>query len=205
MRIRIDLKILLFLIIFYFTNQIRIYIIIMFFCFLHELGHILIGIILNVKPNKVEIIPCGFSTSFKANLKDKNYKIKNGNLLEVKKIIIAFAGPITSLIIAIMSGYINTQWVSSQDIIYSNILIMIFNLIPIYPLDGGQIIKSILHIQLGEEKSKEIIKIISNIVIVILLIIGSIAVYYFKNIAIFFICIFLLTKNYLNNKLKIYY
>ena len=41
LRIRIDLKIFIFLALFYFTNQIRIYLIIMFFCFLHEIGHII--------------------------------------------------------------------------------------------------------------------------------------------------------------------
>ena len=43
MRIRIDLKIIIFAIIFFLTKQLKIYAIIMFFCFLHELGHIVNG------------------------------------------------------------------------------------------------------------------------------------------------------------------
>ena len=55
MKIRIDLKIFIFLAIFYFTNQIKIYMIIMFFSFLHELGHIIAGIILKMKLEKILI------------------------------------------------------------------------------------------------------------------------------------------------------
>lgn len=191
MKIRIDLKILIFFAIFYFTNQIKIYITIMFFCFLHELGHILAGIILKMRPEKIEIMPCGLSSTFRANLNDLNCKIKNGNALELKKIIIALAGPIVSLILAILVTYIDIPYVTKQDAIYSNILIILFNLMPLYPLDGGRIIKGILYIELGREKSEHIIRNISNITIIILTIISSIAVYYFKNIAIFLVCIFL--------------
>lgn len=191
MKIRIDLKILIFFAIFYFTNQVKIYITIMFFCFLHELGHILVGIILKMRPEKIEIMPCGFSSYFRANLTDINYKIRNGNLLEVKKIIIAFSGPIVSLILVILSIYIDMPYVTKQDAIYSNILILIFNLMPLYPLDGGRILKGILHIALGREKSEYIIKNISRVTIIVLTVISSIAVYYFKNISIFLVCIFL--------------
>lgn len=191
MKIRIDLKILIFFAIFYFTNQIKIYITIMFFCLLHELGHILAGIILKMRPEKIEIMPCGLSSTFRANLNDLNCKIKNGNALELKKIIIALAGPIVSLILVILVTYIDIPYVTKQDSIYSNILIILFNLMPLYPLDGGRIIKGILHIELGREKSEHIIRNISNVTIIILTIISSIAVYYFKNIAIFLVCIFL--------------
>lgn len=191
MKIRIDLKILIFFAIFYFTNQIKIYITIMFFCLLHELGHILAGIILKMRPEKIEIMPCGLSSTFRANLNDLNCKIKNGNALELKKIIITLAGPIVSLILVILVTYIDIPYVTKQDSIYSNILIILFNLMPLYPLDGGRIIKGILHIELGREKSEHIIRNISNVTIIILTIISSIAVYYFKNIAIFLVCIFL--------------
>lgn len=177
--------------IFYFTNQIKIYITIMFFCFLHEFGHIIVGLILRMQLYKIEIMPCGLSSSFKANLTDLNYSIKKGNLLELKKIIIAIAGPIVSLILVILFTYIDMPYVTRQDVIYSNILIAFFNLIPLYPLDGARIIKGILHIELGREKSEYIIKEISRVTIILLTIISSIAVYYFKNIAIFLVCIFL--------------
>lgn len=41
MRFRIDLKIFVFLVLFYFTRQIEIYSMIMLFCLIHELGHLI--------------------------------------------------------------------------------------------------------------------------------------------------------------------
>ena len=173
MRIRIDLKIFIFLIIFYFTNQIRMYLIIMMFSILHEMGHIMAGLILKMKLEKIELMPFGLSVSF--------FK---GITTNIKEIFVALAGPIMSLALAIIGS-------EFEVIVYSNILICLFNLIPLYPLDGGRIIKGILHIILGSEKSENITNKISNVTIIILTVISSIAVYYYKNIAIFLICIFL--------------
>ena len=191
MKIRIDLKIFIFLIIFYFTHQIKIYIIIMFFSFLHELGHIIVGVILKMKIEKIEMLPCGFSSSFQANLKDYEYKIKNANLLTLKKMIIALAGPILSLTLVIIFTYVNIPYITKQDAIYSNLLISIFNLIPLYPLDGGRIIKGILHIEFGKDKSESLTNSVSKTTIIVLTIVSSIAVYCLKNVAIFLICVFL--------------
>ena len=102
MRFRIDLKIFLFLILFYLTKQIEIYAMIMVFALIHELGHLLAGIILKMKPEKLEIMPFGVSIAFKIEPKDYNKKIKKGNKLDIKKIIVASAGPLTNLIIIII-------------------------------------------------------------------------------------------------------
>ena len=191
MRIRIDLKILIFLFVFFLTNQIEIYLIIMFFCLLHELGHIIMGIILKMKPEKIELMAFGLSSSFKANSKDGEIKIKNGNLLQLKEILIALVGPILSIVLVIIYMYLEPIYITREVAIYSNLLIMIFNLLPIYPLDGGRIIKGILHIEFGEKKADILVNKISNIIMILMTIISSITVYYYKNIAIFFICIFL--------------
>ena len=182
LKLRIDLKIILFAIIFVFTGQLKIYLIIMFFCLLHELGHICVAKLLKIKLEKVEILPCGFSASF--------YNLKAGK----EEIIVAIAGPIVSFTLAMLFQYIDIIKISNilkQEIVYSNILILIFNLLPIYPLDGGRILKNILHKGMKNLKTEKIINKISYITIVVLTIISSIAVYYFKNIAIFLVCIFL--------------
>ena len=185
MRIRIDLKILIFLLLFYFTKQINIYLIIMFFSIIHELGHMLTGLIFKLKVDKLEIMPCGVSVSFKES---KNMSIKK---IELKKILIALAGPATSLFLVVLYTYLNTLYISKQDAVYANLLILLFNLIPLYPLDGGRIIKGILNIEIGYEKSQQLTNLISNFTMIILTLVCSIGVYYFKNIAIFLICIFL--------------
>lgn len=200
MRFRIDLKIFIFLALFYFTKQIEIYLTIMFFCLIHELGHIIVGLILRMKPDRLELMPCGLSITFKVEPDDLNFKIKNGNLLEFKKILVAMAGPIVSLILAILYTYFEPIYITKQDAIYSNILILLFNLIPLYPLDGGRIIKGIFYMEFGNKRAKILTNKISNITMIIITIVSSIAVYYLKNIAIFLICMFLWIVTLQENK-----
>ena len=152
MRFRIDLKIFIFLIIFYFTKQIEIYAMIMLFALIHELGHLLAGLLMGMKPEKIELMPFGVSISFKIKVEEYNKKIKKGNMLEIKKILVALAGPLTNFIIIIIASNINIDLFKALIIIYTNFLIMIFNLLPIYPLDGGRILKGILHINFGIKK-----------------------------------------------------
>ena len=109
----------------------------------------------------------------------------------MKKVIVALAGPCISFIIAIIYMKIEPYYFNKTDIIYSNILIALFNLMPIYPLDGGRIIKGILHIKFGDMKSQLITYKISYYIMILLTVMASIAVYYYKNIAIFLICIIL--------------
>ena len=198
MQIKIDLKIFLFLLIFVITRQIKIYAILMLFALIHELGHLVTGLILGLKIEEISVIPVGFSIKFKTENKDYNKKIKKANLLSLKKMVIAMAGPITNLIIIgiVVIYYKLTQMTTILKlpidlVIYSNILIFIFNLLPIYPLDGGRILKELVHIFAGLYKSYTITNNIANIVIIILTVISSISILIYKNIAILIIIAYL--------------
>ena len=188
---RIDLKIFIFLIILYFTKQIEIYWFIMFFAFLHELGHLIAGLLLKMKVKKISIMPAGFSIEFALTENDYNKKILNSNILEIKKIIVAFAGPFVNLMIMTMFLFLAKESEISKNIIYSNFLIAIFNLLPIYPLDGGRILKSI--ICLGKKRKCAILYTnkISNMTLFLISFLFSILIYYYKNWAIIVMLIYL--------------
>lgn len=197
MSLKLDLKIFLFLLLFLITSQFEIYIIVMIFAIVHELGHLVAGLALGYKVEEIKLTPMGLRLQFKVKSKEYNEKIKNGNRLNVKKAIIAIAGPITNLIIFIVLMLLQkfdftfTNTYIYQIIIYSNILIAIFNMLPIYPMDGGRVINEILKIIIGYKKAYKITYILSKTLLIILTAIASISILYLKNIAILFIIMYL--------------
>lgn len=193
MQIKVDLKIFIAILIFLLTEQLNIYIVFMLFAIIHELGHVLTGIILGFKPKNIEVLPIGISACFYMQCDDYNKKINYANRFGLKKVIISCAGPITNFIIAIIFYFFDFSIfnISREFIIYTNLIIGIFNLIPIYPLDGGRIIKNILHIKIGLKESYKYTKIIANLSIIILTIFSSMAILYLKNISIVLILIYL--------------
>ena len=189
MKFRVDLKIILFLILFYITNQMKIYLIIMAFALLHELAHLVVGIILKFKPQEMELMPFGFYITLGAKIEDYNKHILKSNMVQLKYIFVAIAGPLLNFILIIILSYTNLKL--KQEMIYANLILLLLNLIPIYPLDGGRIVQSIFRFFFGKKTANKSINILNNTCIVLLTIASSIAILYFKNIAILFILVYL--------------
>ena len=187
MKIKLNLYIFLFLLLFFITNQIEIYALVMIFALIRELAHLLCGVFLGFKPEILRIMPFGFSIEFENKVEDYNKKILKSNLISIKKIIIALAGPLINLFVVIFGILFDID----NNIIYSNFLIFIFNLIPIYPLDGGRILKNILKIFCGNRKSNQYMNVITNVLFVLLTMTSSILVLIFKNISILIITLVL--------------
>ena len=189
MKFRIDLKILFFLALFYLTGQLKIYLVIMLFAFLHEISHLIVGLILGFKPQAIEIMPFGFSMKLLPKHANNEKKILKANLAELKYIFVALAGPIFNLIVAAVLYKFDLGLKNELRnlIFYANIMLCIFNLISLYPLDGGRVARSILRIFYGENKAYKIMKVLSNITIFSLTFVGSIAILYLKNIAVLII------------------
>ena len=187
MKIKLNLNIFLFLLLFIITNQIEIYTLIMIFALIHEIFHMICGALLGFKPDTLRIMPFGFSIEFQIVADDYNKKILNSNIISVKKIIIAMAGPLINFIIVILGQIFNMD----SKIIYSNFLIFIFNLIPIYPLDGGRILKNIFKIIYGNRTANEYINYVTNIAVITITMLSSVLIFIYQNIAILVITIVL--------------
>lgn len=187
MNIKINLNVFLFAVLFFITSQFEIYALVMLFALLHELGHLFCGIILGFEIESLKIMPFGFSLEFKSQIEDYNKKILKSNTLTLKRILINIAGPFVNIIILLIAYFINLN----ENIIYSNLVILIVNLIPIYPLDGGRILKNILKLIIGNKKSYCYTNKISNIFVIFVSFVSSILIYYYKNISIFFAIIFI--------------
>ena len=196
MSIKIDLKIFLFLFLFLLTSQVEMYIILMIFAIIHELGHLIAGLILKFKPEEIKLTPVGLQIKFKV-YKENSEKIKEARVLNIKKAIISLAGPLTNLIIAIIliiigkfNINIQTKYIY-QIIIYANLLIAMFNLIPIYPMDGGRFLNELLKIAIGNKKAYKITYIVSKTILILLTAFSSILILYIHNIALVIILAYL--------------
>ena len=169
MRIKINIQIFAIIIILILTKQIEIYAWLMLFALIHEIAHMITGIVLKLRPRMLKIEPFGIGIIFEG--------FKN---TEKNKILIALAGPMTNILIAVLFSFIKTR--AQTLIINSNILLAIFNLIPIYPLDGGRILKAIIAINSKTGKEDDISNKISNILMIVLTAISSILILIYKNI-----------------------
>ncbi|WP_312699525.1 site-2 protease family protein [Sedimentibacter sp.] len=96
----------------------------------HETAHLLSAILLKIKFHKVKITLFGFN--FDADLE---------NIMFVKKMVLFLSGPLMNFCLYII--FADTAYDYFANI---NIFLCIVNLIPIVPLDGGNICKTILEI-----------------------------------------------------------
>lgn len=200
MELKIDLKIILFALIFYFTGQIEIYCLCLLFALIHELGHVLVARILGNKLLKFKIMPLGFSIFLQTNIEDYNKKIKKGNMYVLKNLIISIAGPITNIIIFLVTFFLPIELMIKEKIIYINAIIAIFNLIPMYPLDGSKILQNELKLFCSNKESYKYTNIVANATLIIFTIFCSVFILYAKNIAIVAILIYLWYINIKENE-----
>ena len=156
-------------------------------------GHIFAGLLLKLKPKKLNIMPFGLAVTF------ESYGYRK--LVETKKILIAFAGPLTNILISIITLFIHIDENLKRTIIYSNILVAFFNLIPIYPLDGGRILKGFIKLKYKNNMVADlVVNKISNILAIALTAISSILILYLKNISIFLVIVYLWIIVIIENK-----
>lgn len=161
MSIKIHFYIALVLAYMYATHKLEYFLIFYLFTFIHELAHILVVVILKEQIVEIIFLPFGINAKYK--------NIHNSK----KEILIASAGPLTSLLLA---GILkNTIYC------YMNLIIFIFNILPMYPLDGGKILKGILVGKHGYKKGIEKLTKISKTFITLLCIISIIGAVYVKN------------------------
>ena len=108
----------------YFENYFMCYLFIIF----HELSHMFVASIFGIKTTKLSIRISGLSINLDKTTQEGR-----------KWLLIFLAGPVSNLILAIL--FSNIQFICAI-----NIALAIINLIPIYPLDGYNILKIILKI-----------------------------------------------------------
>lgn len=196
MKIKFNIDIFICLVIAIVTKNIEKYAVFMLFIIIHEMAHLVTGIVLGVKPKRIDVYALGLSLEF--------YSFGHITYKNLRKILIYIAGPLINFAIAIVLIILNDK--TYLDIIYINLILGFFNLLPIYPMDGGRILKQLLTIVKGEKASKIITNKVSNIAVAVITVCYSILILYVHNFAIFMVIIYLwiiLIKENKNLKLQL--
>ncbi|WP_168123753.1 M50 family metallopeptidase [Paenibacillus sp. HB172176] len=123
----------------YFPELLTLFVIVV----VHELGHVLAARAFRWKVLEVKLLPFGGV----AEVEDA------GGISAKEEAIVAIAGPLQNGWMALAAwgcgagGLWDAAW--AEYIIEANVMLALFNLLPIYPLDGGKLLQALLSILLN--------------------------------------------------------
>lgn len=99
---------------------------------LHEFGHVIAGIYFGLNVISVTLYPFGGIASMIVPKKPK------------QEMVIALAGPMVNVLLIPIIHFIIPYFDVSQILFKLNLMMLVFNLIPALPLDGGRVLRSTL-------------------------------------------------------------
>lgn len=122
------------------------YLIILVSMLLHEIGHIIAGILMGKQVHMLKIMPVGF-----------NVVIGGNNAGDWRNAVILLSGPLTNLVLFVLAlkAVNHVNLVKTNDIwlwrflALVNVYFLFFNLLPIMPFDGGRLLKGVFSKQMG--------------------------------------------------------
>lgn len=105
----------------------------------HELCHCLVAVLLKMKVEMITVYPFGMQ----ASIRDLGFYSSS------KELLVLLAGPATHLINPFIFAFLlRMNWISpvmESWLLTMNKGMLLMNLLPIYPLDGGRIMNEIIH------------------------------------------------------------
>ncbi len=152
---------------------------------LHETGHYLVSKKLGYKLNTISLFPFGASLSGEKTM-----------FTERDEILIAIAGPLVNLILMVLT--ICSWWLFPETYYYteiffvSNLAILLFNLLPVFPLDGGRVLIASMSIFISRTKAIKYGKIIGFIVAFLFVVLFILSAFYSINYTFAIVSIFLI-------------
>ena len=141
----------------------------------HEMGHLIMMKNARIEINFIKIEPFGITI----RLKNSFYKS------EKNEILIALGGPLLNLILALAFTLIFKE--KGRYFIMANLSVGVFNFLPLYPLDGGRILRCMIASKYGVLRSYKLILDLTKILGILLFIMGVYILFLTR--FNFFICI----------------
>ncbi len=137
---------------------------------IHELFHLFAALIMGVRSCSIIVMPFGMSLRISANIAKE----------PMKESLIALSGPLANAVM-ILAGYILRNvypWAEESMFLYFSLnwIIMLMNLLPVLPLDGGRVSRAIMTHIFGYLTGMKIVRTITLILVILLLVAGIITV-----------------------------
>ncbi|WP_420322034.1 site-2 protease family protein [Flagellimonas sp.] len=157
-------------------------VVVLFFCVvLHELGHSLTAKKFGIKTKQITLLPIGGVASLE-KMPEK----------PAQELLVALAGPAVNVLIAMvllllipLQSYLGldvealNQLVNAPDIqtflfflFVANVMLVVFNMIPAFPMDGGRVFRALLTFRLGRVKATEVAAGLGQILAVLFFLFG---------------------------------
>ncbi|HEY7331097.1 MAG TPA: M50 family metallopeptidase [Gemmataceae bacterium] len=124
---------------------------------LHELGHALMARVFGIGTESITLYPIGGVARLKS-MSDKPFE----------EICIALAGPAVNLVLAVLLAPLVAATFSLAtmegigvsrllfELLRANVALLLFNLLPCFPMDGGRVLRALLALWKGQLRATEI-------------------------------------------------
>ena len=137
-----------------------IYIVLIFLCvLLHELGHVFMARYFGVKTRDVTLWPFGGIASMERMPEKPS-----------QELLVALAGPAVNVAIAAalflyLGATLDPETLPNIEdpkvslaakVLFANIILVLFNLIPAFPMDGGRVLRAVLAMRMGNARATEL-------------------------------------------------
>lgn len=172
MILKVHFTLLLMLIYNFLWGNINIFFASYMFIMMHELSHMIMALALRVDILEIELTCFGVIAKY------------NGSISLLKEFLISIAGPTATLIYSYI--YKDNLY------FYINMCIFVFNMLPIYPFDGGRILKVLLSIIFGKKKGSIVSSYITNIIVIFLFVLSVFVAVYFRHFYVLLISLYIM-------------
>ena len=152
---------------------------------IHELCHVFCALALKVKVKSIVLMPFGMTARMPPNL------IRQPK----KEILIALAGPCANAFMLFVTHTLSRENLMTGNLFLfyiANVSVLLLNLIPIPPLDGGRVVRAILFHWFGIARGAKYIRFLSFACFFLLFMLGTVAAVVSRgNVSLLVICAFL--------------
>ena len=131
---------------------------------LHELGHSLAARRYGIGTRDITLYPIGGVASLESMPRKP-----------VQELVIALAGPAVNVVIAVVLGLLLSLGIQDRllvNLFYTNIALVLFNLLPAFPMDGGRVLRAGLSMLMPRERATSVAATTGKVFAVIMGLVG---------------------------------